>query len=145
MTTKQETDMDRVNDIGLSSNPSSNRSDSEDKEEKKPEKKPIEKPKAIGKPNKMSDALLRWVTAKLIEDRTFMARVAEEAGMYDDMMLYIKDLMQQKTTDFTVEERNLVSVAFKGLISPERRSIKLVGDLSEHPKLSKFSTNMKTY
>ena len=93
----------------------------------------------------MSEALLRFVTTKLIEDRTFMARVAEEAGMFDDMMLYIKDLLQQKTSDFTVEERNLVSVAFKGLINTERKSIKLVRDLSEHPKLNKFTNNMKAY
>ena len=74
-----------------------------------------------------------------------MARVAEEAGMYDDMVLYIKDLLQQKKDDFTVEERNLLSVAFKGLINTERKSIKLVGDLSEHPKLNKFKVNMKAY
>ena len=88
---------------------------------------------------------MKWVNAKLIEDRTFMARVSEEAGMYDDMLLYLKDMMQQKMTDFTIEERNLISVAFKGIINTERRSIKLVSELAEHPKLSKFKDNMKAY
>ena len=75
-----------------------------------------------------------------------MARVAEEAGMYDDMMLYIKDMLHTKNNgDFSVEERNLLSVAFKNFINTERKSIKLVGSLSEHPKLVKFKENMKTY
>ena len=75
-----------------------------------------------------------------------MARVAEEAGVYDDMMLYIKDMLHTKNNgDFSVEERNLLSVAFKNFINPERKSIKLVGSLSEHPKLVKFKENMKTY
>ena len=47
-----------------------------------------------------------------------MARVAEEAGMYDDMVLYIKDILATKNNgDFTVEERNLISVAFKNFIN----------------------------
>ena len=103
------------------------------------------KPKAAGKKTQMSIALLKWVNAQLMEDRTFMARVSEEAGMYDDMLLYLKDMLQQKMTDFTIEERNLISVAFKGIIDTERRSIKLVSDLVEHPKLSKFKNNMQTY
>ena len=94
MTTKQETDMDRVNDVGLSDNASDNGSKDEEKEEKKVEKKPVVKPKAVGKESKMSNALMKWVNTRVIEDRTFMARVAEEAGMFEDMMLYIKDLLQ---------------------------------------------------
>ena len=89
--------------------------------------------------------LKRWVTAKLIEDRTFMARVAEEAGMYEDMVVYLKDLLSTKENDFNVEERNLLSVSFKNWVNPERTAIKLVGDLSEHPKLQKFKENMKAY
>lgn len=56
----------------------------------------------------------------LIEDRTFMSRLAEQACCYDDMLEYLTELLDEKTTDFTIEERNLFSVAFKNLIEQER-------------------------
>ena len=66
--------------------------------------------------------------------------------MFDDMMLFIKDMLLTKSNgDFTVEERNLLNVAFKNFINPERKSIKLVGDLSDSYKLAKFKDNMKAY
>ena len=39
-------------------------------------------------------SMKKWISVKLIEDRTFMARVTEEAGMYDDMVLYVKDVIE---------------------------------------------------
>ena len=74
-----------------------------------------------------------------------MARVSEEAEMYDDMIIYIKELLNAKSDDFSIEERNLINVAFKNWIELERKSIKLVSDLSENPKLSKYKDNMKAY
>ena len=90
-------------------------------------------------------AFLKMLNTKIVEDRTFMARVTEEAEMYDDMVIYIKELLNAKSDDFSVEERNLISVAFKNWIELERKSIKLVSDLSENPKLSKYKDNMKAY
>ena len=74
-----------------------------------------------------------------------MARVSEEAEMFDDMVIYIKELLNAKSDDFSVEERNLINVAFKNWIELERKSIKLVSDLSENPKLAKYKDNMKAY
>ena len=65
--------------------------------------------------------------------------------MFDDMVLYIKELLGAKDADFTVEERNLINVAFKNWIELERKSIKLVSELSENPKLSKYKENMIAY
>ena len=90
-------------------------------------------------------AFLKMLNTKIVEDRTFMARVSEEAEMYDDMVIYIKELLNAKSDDFSVEERNLISVAFKNWIELERKSIKLVSDLSENPKLSKYKDNIKAY
>jgi len=45
-----------------------------------------------------------------------MSRLAEQACCYDDMLEYLSELLDEKTTDFTVEERNLFSVAFKSFI-----------------------------
>lgn len=33
----------------------------------------------------------------VLEDRMFMARVSEQAGKYDDMFLFIKELIASKT------------------------------------------------
>ena len=90
-------------------------------------------------------AFLKMLNTKIVEDRTFMARVSEEAEMYDDMIIYIKELLNAKSDDFSIEERNLINVAFKNWIELERKSIKLVSDLSENPKLSKYKDNMKAY
>ena len=39
----------------------------------------------------------------IIEDRTFMARVCENTAMYEDMMIYIRAILETKIDDFTVE------------------------------------------
>ena len=102
----------------------------------------------LSSPSKASGmqlAFLKLVNQKIVEDRTFMARVSEEACMFDDMVLYVKELHGAKDADFTVEERNLINVAFKNWIELERKSIVLVSALSENAKLSKYKENMKAY
>ena len=48
-----------------------------------------------------------------VEEQIFMARVAEQAERFDDMVLYLDQVVQLKNEDFTTEERNLLSVGFK--------------------------------
>ena len=48
-----------------------------------------------------------------LESNVFMARVAEQAERYDDMVSYLEGVIQHKDDDFTTEERNLLSVGFK--------------------------------
>ena len=57
-----------------------------------------------------------------LEPNLFMARLAEQAERYQDMFEYIsKALMdRQNPAHFTQEERNMLSIAFKNLISPKR-------------------------
>jgi len=55
-----------------------------------------------------------------------MARVTEQAFRYDDMFTYIKDLIAAKQSDYTIEERNLLSVSFKNVISADRKAVKTV-------------------
>ena len=42
-----------------------------------------------------------------------MARVAEQAERFDDMVTYLQAVVKSKGEDFTTEERNLLSVGFK--------------------------------
>jgi dsDNA-binding SOS-regulon protein len=53
----------------------------------------------------------------------FVARTAEAAERYDDMIRYMRQLVEwtsKQRVDLTVEERNLLSVAFKNVIGARR-------------------------
>lgn len=74
-----------------------------------------------------------------------MARLCEQAFRYEDMLDYLKDLIKNKNSDFTIEERNLISAAAKNFILNERKAIKLVNDVSGFDKFNKYEQNMKLY
>lgn len=59
------------------------------------------------------------------KDLVFMARTSETAERYEDMCKFMRDLVKstdQKKVDLTVEERNLLSVAYKNVIGARRAS-----------------------
>jgi len=58
------------------------------------------------------------------KDLVFMARTAETAERYEDMCKFMRALVQfvDQKSDLTVEERNLLSVAFKNVIGARRAS-----------------------
>lgn len=51
-----------------------------------------------------------------------MSRVAEAAERYEDMCQFMKELVNNSEGDLTVEERNLLSVAYKNVIGARRAS-----------------------
>lgn len=54
-----------------------------------------------------------------MEASLFLARVAEQGERYEDMFDYLKQFLHSKS-HFTPDERNLLSVAFKNLVTPKR-------------------------
>jgi len=59
------------------------------------------------------------------KDLVFMARTAETAERYEDMCKFMRELVKwtdSKKADLTVEERNLLSVAYKNVIGARRAS-----------------------
>jgi hypothetical protein len=54
------------------------------------------------------------------EENIFMARVAEQAERFEDMVNFIKPVLDSKGSALSADERNLLSVAFKSLISSKR-------------------------
>ena len=52
----------------------------------------------------------------------FMSRVAEQGDRFEDMFNFLKDSIHQRRAPlhFTSDERNLLSVAFKNLVTPKR-------------------------
>jgi len=67
------------------------------------------------------------------KDLVFMARTAETAERYDDMCKFMRALVKStdQKSDLTVEERNLLSVAYKNVIGARRASWRTL-NVEEH-------------
>jgi len=61
-----------------------------------------------------------------LEENIFMARVAEQAERFDDMVKFLQSVVKSKNEDFTTEERNLLSVGFKNQIGSKRTAIRTI-------------------
>ncbi|EAX96544.1 14-3-3 protein [Trichomonas vaginalis G3] len=61
------------------------------------------------------------------EVNVFMAKVAQECGKYEDCIRYMRDVINQGRP-LSFNERNLLSSAYKGIVSPLRDSIRLLQD-----------------
>jgi 14-3-3 protein epsilon len=61
-----------------------------------------------------------------MDEKIFMARVAEQCERFDDMVEFLRPILKEKGGDFTIEERNLLSVGFKNLIGANRTAIRTI-------------------
>jgi len=80
-----------------------------------------------------------------LEESIFMARVAEQAERFDDMVNYLIQVVKNKSDDFTTEERNLLSVGFKNQIGSKRTAIRTISAIEQNPKYSKFNDALANY
>jgi hypothetical protein len=80
-----------------------------------------------------------------VDENIFMARVAEQAERYQDMVDFLKPVTQQKGGNLSVEERNLLSVAFKNLIGSLRTALRTIGAIEQNPKYAHFSEVLSEY
>lgn len=74
-----------------------------------------------------------------------MARVAEQAERFDDMVDFLREVVSAKDSDFTTEERNLLSVGFKNLIGSKRTAIRTISAIEQNPKYSKYNEALSGY
>jgi 14-3-3 protein epsilon len=66
------------------------------------------------------------------EDNVYMAKLSEQAERYEEMVEYMEKVA--KTVDveeLTVEERNLLSVAYKNVIGARRASWRIVSSIEQ--------------
>ena len=62
------------------------------------------------------------------------------------MVKYLEEAISAKNgEDFTIDERNLLSVGFKNLIGSQRGAIRTIGAIEQNPKYQKFSTALSEY
>jgi|TARA_B110000305_G_scaffold142812_1_gene158945 14-3-3 protein epsilon len=81
-----------------------------------------------------------------MEEKIFLARVAEQAERFDDMVDFLNEAIDAKSgEDFTIDERNLLSVGFKNLIGSQRGAIRTIGAIEQNPKYQKFGDALATY
>ena len=81
-----------------------------------------------------------------LEEQIFLARVAEQAERFEDMVNFLESAIKAKSgEDFTVDERNLLSVGFKNLIGSQRGAIRTIGAIEQNPKYTKFGGALQTY
>jgi len=78
------------------------------------------------------------------ESLVFMAKVAEQADRFDEMVEYMKVVAQQPQ-ELNVEERNLLSVAYKNVIGSRRASWRVICSiLPKHPERADLIQSYKT-
>lgn len=80
-----------------------------------------------------------------MEEKIFMARVAEQSERFEDMVDFLKEVISSKDGDFTTEERNILSVGFKNLIGGKRTALRTIAAIEQNPKYSKFGDALAKY
>lgn len=80
-----------------------------------------------------------------VDENIFLARVAEQAERFEDMVEFLKPFLDIKGGDISSDERNLLSVAFKNLISSKRTAWRTISAIEQNPKYSKFGDALAAY
>lgn len=64
------------------------------------------------------------------EENVYMAKLSEQAERYDEMVQYMKEIAKSGV-ELNVEERNLLSVAYKNVIGSRRASWRIVSSIEQ--------------
>ncbi|XP_031262054.1 14-3-3 protein 6-like [Pistacia vera] len=69
----------------------------------------------------------------LRDENVYMAKLAEQAERYEEMVQYMEKVVDSVTStdELTVEERNLLSVAYKNVIGARRASWRIVSSIEQ--------------
>jgi 14-3-3 protein epsilon len=68
------------------------------------------------------------------EQNTYMAKLAEQAERYDEMADFMKQVVESDNRELSVEERNLLSVAYKNAVGSRRASWRIVSSVEQKEK-----------
>lgn len=74
-----------------------------------------------------------------------MARVADQAERYDDMLDFLIQIIENKEEDLSPEERNLLSVGFKNYISSARTAWRTIEAIEKSDKYSQYASECSRY
>lgn len=83
------------------------------------------------------------------EEAVYMAKLAEQAERYEEMVEYMKQVaLLADEQELSVEERNLLSVAFKNVIGARRASWRIISSIEQKEEskgLVDNASRIKTY
>jgi 14-3-3 protein epsilon len=80
-----------------------------------------------------------------VEENIFLARVAEQAERFEDMVDFLSKVLDAKGAEVSSDERNLLSVAFKNLISSKRAACRTIAAIEQNPKYQKCAEALTSY
>ncbi len=75
-----------------------------------------------------------------VEENIFLARVAEQAERFEDMVDFLGKVLDAKGAYVSFDERNLLSVTFKNLISSKRPACRTIAAIEQKLKYPKYVT-----
>ena len=80
------------------------------------------------------------------DELIYMAKVCEQTERFDDMLVYMKKVLDFKD-EMTVEDRNLLSVAYKNSVGTRRTAWRVLSSIEtkEEAKGSQFLVLLKDY
>merc|ERR1712159_1180 len=81
------------------------------------------------------------------DDNIFMAKICEQTERFEDMVEYMKAVATEGSEGLSIEERNLLSVAYKNAIGPHRTAWRALSSIEskEEAKASKQLPLLRTY
>ena len=80
-----------------------------------------------------------------IEENIFMARIAEQAERFQDMVDFLKIVIEQKGPEMSPDERSLISVAFKNLVASKRTAWRTLVSVQGNNKYVAYTASMSDY
>ena len=78
------------------------------------------------------------------EEKIYLARVAEQCERYDDMIDFLQ-ILRSKKGDLTIDERNLVSVAYKNEVTSRRSAWRAISTIASNAKYEQYADVLKKY
>ncbi len=81
------------------------------------------------------------------EDNVFMAKICEQTERFDDMVRYMKLVAESDNKQLSIEDTNLLSVAYKNAIGPHRTAWRALTSIEtkEEAKSSKQLPLLRDY
>lgn len=83
--------------------------------------------------------------AASIEENIFMARVCEQAERFQDMIDFLRPVVAEKGPEMSIDERNLISVAFKNLVSSKRIAWRTIQAVIGNSKYERYASSIQEY
>jgi len=65
------------------------------------------------------------------DELIYLARLSEQAERYEEMLGYVKAFVNKSTEDLSVDERNILSVAYKNVVGGRRTSWRVLNSIMQ--------------